>query len=403
MGWPVRKAIKEFERLSFESFSKSYRTGIPIFRNAMQLLYSYRYRDHGLNTALQSAFGQGLLFGPNESRTSEKVKVGVVAAVPGGRRPYLFTNYSRNSTGDDTDYLVREDDLEDEMKCWEAARCTSAAPTYFCPYYHRVKRQPYIDGAMHRNNPIQILEEERRAIWQDEAPPDILLSIGTGIQIGTDGTAKSASLRRHLLPRGIRGRIAVGHDVVQSTLDCNRQWDEFVTSMRGDRNTHSVCHRLNIGLEGRPPKLDDVDAIPKLKDEARRYLEQEPIRYLNRHYNSAHRHIVAVAQRLTAALFYFETISIDENEKCIGIVHCRLGRAMRENFRLMLSEGLTFRVRQRLRGGIWSRSDLRPDFDDSTFSGETSFQIRSEQRVIEVTLPRWSGSWEHISGFSALK
>ena len=239
MGWSVRKAISDFERLSFKAFSKSDRTGIPIFRNTAQLLFSYRYRGHGLNTALESAFGQGLLFGPNESWTSEKVKVGVLAAVPGGRRPYLFTNYSRKTTGQDTDYLVREDDLEDEMKCWEAARCTSAAPTYFPPYYHKLKRQMYIDGAMHRNNPIQILEEERRAIWKDEAPPDILLSIGTGIQIGTDGTARSAGLRRYL-PRGIRGMVAVGLDVVQSTLDCNRQWDEFVTSMRGDHNTHSV-------------------------------------------------------------------------------------------------------------------------------------------------------------------
>ena len=303
--------------------------------------------------------------------------------------------------GQDTDYLVREDDLKDEMKCWEAARCTTAAPTYFPPYYHKAKRQTYIDGAMHRNNPIQILEEERRAIWQDEVPPDILLSTGTGLQIETDGTARSADLRRHP-PKGIRGIIAVGLDVVQSTLDCNRQWDEFVASVRGDRNTHSVCHRLNIGLEGRPPKMDDVDAIPKLKDEARRYLEQEPIRYLNRRYNSAHQHILAVAQRLTAALFYFETISIDENEKCIGILHCRLGRAMRMNFRLMVAEGLAFRVRQRIRGEIWSSSDFRPPFDEDTFSGKISFQIKSEQRVIEMTLPRWSGSWEHISGFSAL-
>ena len=402
MGWSVRKAISEFERLSFEAFSKSDRKGIPIFRKTVQLLFSYRYHGHGLDAALKTAFGPGLLFGPNESWPSEKVKVGVLAAVPGGRRPYLFTNYSRNTTGQDTDYLVREDDLKDEMKCWEAARCTSAAPTYFPPFYHKAKRQTYIDGAMHRNNPIQILEEERRAIWQDDAPPDILLSIGAGIQIGTNGTARSAGLRSYL-PKGIGGRIAVGHDVVQSTLDCNRQWNEFVTSMRGDRNTHSVCHRLNIGLEGRPPKLDDVDAIPKLKDEARRYLEQEPIRYLNRRYNSAHQHIIAVAQRLTAALFYFETISIDENEKCTGTLHCRLSRAMRRNFRLMVDEGLTFRVSQRIRGDIWSSSDFRARFDENTFSTTIRFRIRSEQMVIEMTLPTWSGSWERISGFSALQ
>ncbi|KAL8925657.1 MAG: hypothetical protein Q9208_003340 [Pyrenodesmia sp. 3 TL-2023] len=181
-----------------------------------------------------------------------------------------------NHTGQDTDYLVREDDLDDELKCWEAARCTAAAPTYFPPFYHKAKRQSYIDGALHRNNPIQVLEEERRAIWRDNAPPDILLSIGTGIQVGADGCAKSAGKRHktamRLLPEGIRGKIAVGLDVIQSTVDCNRQWDEFVKSMKWDRDAHRVCHRLNIGLQERPPILDDVDAILHLKQKARWYL-----------------------------------------------------------------------------------------------------------------------------------
>ena len=378
---------------------------MPFFRHSAQLLFSHRYKGEGLNSALRTAFGQALLFGPNESSTSEKVKVGVLAAVPGGRRPYLFTNYSRNSTSQDSDYLVREDDLADEMKCWEAARSTAAAPTYFPPYYHEAKRQSYIDGAVHRNNPIQILEEERRAIWKDQAPPDILLSIGTGIQIGADGTAKDVAKGQKtamkLLWKGLRGRIAVGLDVVQSTLDCNRQWDEFVAAMRWDRHTHRVCHRLNIGLTERPPNLDDVGAMAELKDKARKYMSPDHSSYLN-DYGSAHRHIVAVARRLTAALFYFEAISINEDEKCIGILHCRLGRSMRNNFRHLLSEGPTFRVRHRIRGESWCSSLFKPNFDDRTFSGKIMFQVRSKHRVIEMTLPKWGGSWERISGFSGL-
>ena len=348
------------------------------------------------------------MFGPDESSTSEKVKVGVLAAVPGGRRPYLFANYSRDSTSQHTDYLVREDDLEDEMKCWEAARSTAAAPTYFPPYYHEAKRQPYIDGAVHRNNPIQILEEERRAIWKDKAPPDILLSIGTGIQIGTEGTATDLAVVQKAAMRlrwkGLRGRIAVGLDVIQSTLDCNRQWDEFVSAMRWDRRTHRVCHRLNIGLTERPPKLDDVAAIPDLKNKARRYMRPDQTSYLNNRYESAHKHIVRVAQRLTAALFYFEAIGINEEEKCTGILHCRLSPTMRDNFRHLLSKCPTFRVRHyhRTRGDDWCIFILKPNFDDRTFSGEIMFQVRSKHRVIEMTLPKWGGSWERISGFSGL-
>ncbi|CAF9904931.1 MAG: hypothetical protein HETSPECPRED_004827 [Heterodermia speciosa] len=402
---PVRKAIHEFKRLSLQAFSNQDSKGPSLFRHSAQFLFSHRYKGEGLNSALQAAFGrQPLLFGPNEYSTSEKVKVGVLAAVPGGRRPYLFTNYSRNPTSPDNDYLVREDDLADEMRCWEAARSTAAAPTYFPPYYHEAKRQPYIDGAVHRNNPIQILEEERRAIWKDKAPPDILLSIGTGIQIGADGTPKDVARAQKTAMRlrwkGLRGRLAVGLDVIQSTLDCNRQWDEFVSAVEWDRHTHRVCHRLNIGLKERPPKLDDVDAIDDLRDKARRYMRPDHASYLNDRYPSAHKHIVAVAQRLVAALFYFEAIHINEDERCIGFLHCRLSRSMRSNFRHLLSEGPTFRVCHKIRGGNWCSSIFRPNFDDRTFSGRIIFQIRSKHRVIEMTLPRWGGSWERISGFS---
>ena len=407
MGWSVEKAISEFERLSAQAFAESDHRGIPKFRHSTQLLYSHRYKGEGLNGALQRAFGQGLLFGSSKSSTSEKVKVGVLAAVPGGRRPYLFTNYSRNSARQETDYLVREDDLADELKCWEAARSTSAAPTYFPPFYHKAKRQSYIDGALHRNNPIQILEEERRAIWRDRTPPDILLSVGTGIQVGPDGTAKSASISQKtamkLLPKGVRGWIAVGLDVVQSTLDCNRQWEEFITSMNWDRRTHRVCHRLNIGLKERPPNLDDVDAIADLKAEADWYLNQDYFPYINRRYKIAHRHILAVAQRLTAALFYFEMTASDEDQRCVGVLHCRLSSAMRDNFRLLLSEGPTFRVRQRIRGDSWSINVLRPQFDERTYSSRITFLIKSSRRIMEMTLPRWSDHWERISGFSGLR
>lgn len=193
MGWSVQNAIEEFEYLSARAFSKRDKTGIPVFRHPAQLLFSHRYRGQAIDKALQEVFGEGLLFGPNETANSEKVKVGVLAAVHGSRRPYLFANYSRNPTGQGTDYLVREDDLGDEMKCWEAARSTSAAPTYFPPHYHKATRQSYVDGALRRNNPIQTLEEERRAIWKDATPPDIMLSIGTGIQVESDGTARSVS------------------------------------------------------------------------------------------------------------------------------------------------------------------------------------------------------------------
>ncbi|KAL9609786.1 MAG: hypothetical protein Q9167_005464 [Letrouitia subvulpina] len=317
-----------------------------------------------------------------------------------------ITNYSRSSTGQESDYLVREDDLEDELRCWEAAYSTSAAPTYFPPYYYEAKRQSYIDGALHRNNPIQILEEERRAIWQDETPPDILLSVGTGIQIEAEGVAKFLSKSEKtvmwLLPMGIRGKLAIGLDVIQSTLDCNRQWDEFVASTRWDRKISHVCHRLNIGLKDAPPHIDNFSTIASLKREAKWYLSKSRKTYLNENYTSEHRHIQVVARRLTAALFYFETVTADEDERCTGMLHCRLSSGMRDNFRRLLSEGPTFRVIQRKNDDNWSSQILNPRFDEVTFSGRIEYRVSSKRRVIKIKFPRWRDSWEAISGFAGL-
>ena len=137
MNWPVEEAIKQFQSFSDQAFSKRQWLKVPMFRHTAQLLYSYRFKSEGIEGALQKAFGQGKLFGFNEVTSSEKVKVGVVAGVAGGRKPYLFTNYSRNSIGHGklpygdlptsiglmllgSDHLVREENSADELKVWEA-------------------------------------------------------------------------------------------------------------------------------------------------------------------------------------------------------------------------------------------------------------------------------------------
>jgi len=136
MDWTVQKAITEFENLSCQAFLKRDGLKVPLFRHPAQLLYSYRFESHGIESALRKAFGQGRLYGFNGNTSSDRVKVGVVAGVAGVTQPILFTNYSRNSTGrgmdiyaieflstdsiSDNDYLVREENPEDGLKIWEA-------------------------------------------------------------------------------------------------------------------------------------------------------------------------------------------------------------------------------------------------------------------------------------------
>ncbi len=64
----------------------------------------------------------------------------------------------------------------------DSARATSAAPTYFKPFFHKASKQVYQDGGLYHNNPIEIADIERKLIWpeMEHQYPDIVLSLGTG-------------------------------------------------------------------------------------------------------------------------------------------------------------------------------------------------------------------------------
>lgn len=148
----------------------------------------------------------------------------------------------------------------------------------------------YVDGALMRNNPVQVLEEERRKVWTDNSPLDIVLSIGTGIQANAEGATKVDSrafnLAKNIVPKGLKGKVAVGLDMIQSTLDCEKQWKDFVSAM--DVKTRVSCHRINVGLDERPPNLDDFSKLPLLKREAEEYLKPPGNTYVYDQYSSAH-------------------------------------------------------------------------------------------------------------------
>lgn len=77
-------------------------------------------------------------------------------------------------------YLV---DGEPRTKCaiWQAARATTAAPTFFksMPINNPLPTIIYVDGGLGYNNPSQLALAEVRRIWSPEAKV-CLVSIGTG-------------------------------------------------------------------------------------------------------------------------------------------------------------------------------------------------------------------------------
>ena len=98
MDWSVKDATRKFKNLSHKAFSARKVLAMPGFKNVAQIFCSYRYESADIENALLHAFGTDPLFGQVKQAMSERVKVGVVAAVRENNRPYLFANYSRNPT-----------------------------------------------------------------------------------------------------------------------------------------------------------------------------------------------------------------------------------------------------------------------------------------------------------------
>jgi Patatin-like phospholipase len=83
--------------------------------------------------------------------------------------PKLFRSYECKGT------------LADRCMLWEAARATTAAPTFFREIVitYPPPGGPFVDGGVQHNNPGEVALEEADRVWPNE--PCILVSIGTGI------------------------------------------------------------------------------------------------------------------------------------------------------------------------------------------------------------------------------
>jgi predicted acylesterase/phospholipase RssA len=76
---------------------------------------------------------------------------------------------------------------KDRCPIWQAARATSAAPSYFPPAWVEFPAPGgwYIDGGLKRNNPSEVALAEAKRYWKT-AKRVMIVSIGTGVQKTAD-------------------------------------------------------------------------------------------------------------------------------------------------------------------------------------------------------------------------
>lgn len=180
---PVDECITRFVKLCDQAFTPRELHKIPVMKKVAAFSHGSTYKTRPLHAALQDEFGDDALFGGRKKGDSRNfTKVAITSTDEAGQKAIIFANYHHSGKDSRSYEHYRPSSPELEMRIWEAAAATSAAPSYFKPFYHGVAGRSYLDGALYNNNPVRVAHREIPMLWPDVSSkaPDIFLSIGTG-------------------------------------------------------------------------------------------------------------------------------------------------------------------------------------------------------------------------------
>lgn len=165
-------------------------------------------------------------------------------------------------------YQVREN-AGPNCFIWEAARATTAAPTFF----KRISigeeghaKEEFIDGGVRCNNPVIQVTEEARTLFGDDSTLGCLVSIGTG-HPGVIGLSEPDSFQK-ILPTemiGVLKRIAT---------DCESTAEDIAKRFR-DHKDHFF--RYNVTHGAGSISLEEWKMMADIETHTKAYLEQSEI------------------------------------------------------------------------------------------------------------------------------
>ncbi|KAG8527342.1 uncharacterized protein KY384_007494 [Bacidia gigantensis] len=190
-----------------------------------------------------------------------------VCAVPNDNmsHPRLFRSYK-----------VREN-TSANCKIWEAARATTAAPTFFKPARifdgDGASSEDFLDGGLLYNNPARLVLDEARRIYGDTATIGSLISIGTG-RSGVIGLQKPDAFQK-MIPLEMIGVLkslatnceAVAHALAQQFEECS-----------------DLYFRFNVEHGAESTSLEEWEKMNKMQTHTKAYLEDVNV---NRSMNTA--------------------------------------------------------------------------------------------------------------------
>jgi len=154
-----------------------------------------------------------------------------------------------------------EDYDADECTIWAAARCTSAAPSFFKPMFvqmHPCPGQSFLDGGLRYNNPSQLAIAEAKHIWPTVKRAS-LVSIGTGWQKSVNFVGKNDSQTPKLLKRqGRRSRflrwlpgapVVTGKNIIKGSTALRDIVRHIVDMSTNSEPVHQDLLRLSTSVD----------------------------------------------------------------------------------------------------------------------------------------------------------
>ena len=159
-------------------------------------------------------------------------------------------------------YQSRE--IHSNCKIWEAARATSAAPTFF-KHIEVGRKQPFIDGGLGRNNPSRLVLDEAKRLFGTRQI-GLLLSVGTGM-------AKRISIKKSRIFQRI-----VPTDVIDAVkavaTDCEATHESMVDLFANSPNTY---FRLNVDQGMQEIKFSEWEKLGNVEAHTTQYMNRNEV------------------------------------------------------------------------------------------------------------------------------
>ncbi|EXU95505.1 patatin-like phospholipase [Metarhizium robertsii] len=236
------------------------------------------------------------------------------------------------------------------------------------------------DAGMIENNPITLLLSQYYRLYSKNGTYQFLLNIGSGSKSndvrprhGSSGGVIAAVVEAY--KTSALNRVMSAYEWLLSGLS---YWGRYTTSIDNTSELRDRCIRLDTSLEGMEARLDDVKAIPKLKQ---------------RVHNDASlsTDIESMADRIIASMFYFELEDVPVQDgatfKGPSRILC-LRKSGDPTLSLLIEKLMAWNARFVVNDKVMAGNFLSPAFWDETGNFFMPVEFQTEGQKLSASL-RW--------------